>query len=202
MKHVLISGTTSGIGKALEVEFSNKGWKVTGFSRRTGTDLSNFTELNCLLNSFEQKVDVLVHNAAVYFNGKFEEQVWSWMEYQFKVNLLGPIHLTRLCLKQNKFVKPASIVFVSTLDLYRTPKPGRQTIYNTTKAALIEFAQSLAQEYPAEALRVNAIALPLVKTPLYDEALPIYEEPQDPHKVAKQIFLLSQKGETGKIFKI
>ena len=185
-KAALITGASSGIGRAAALEFSKNGYFVFLMGRNkdrlteTATlcrhgaavlscDLKDKAAVNKrigeALNSQTHRVEVLVNNAGIFHSHDVEggtDEIWT---EEFEVNLLGPVRLARALVPYFKTHGGGSIVNVSsTLGLRPTPNT---VSYSAIKAALVNFTQSLAQECGSAKIRVNCVCPGLVDTPIH-----------------------------------
>ncbi|MBC7495042.1 MAG: SDR family NAD(P)-dependent oxidoreductase, partial [Flavobacterium sp.] len=106
-KVVLITGGSSGIGKAIGDFLTQKGFTVVGTSRHPENYTNNLFELVKLevksVDSINkavqqiidkyQKIDVLINNAGVGITGPIEELDTTEMKNNFDTNLFGPIDI-------------------------------------------------------------------------------------------------------------
>jgi NAD(P)-dependent dehydrogenase (short-subunit alcohol dehydrogenase family) len=130
MKTVLITGATSGLGRATAIELHKRGWKVLAHGRSeaklaelTGVttlvaDLASLAEVRSLAEQVGERVDrldVLVNNAAVGFGppGGAREVSTDGHELRMAVNYLAPVLLTRLLLPL--LTAPARVVNVGSV---------------------------------------------------------------------------------------
>ncbi len=185
-KAVLISGASSGIGAATAKLFSDKGYFVFILGRneerlqevalecRNGASI-----LKCDLNNEAQVVkytqhlferpdvslEVLINNAGIYQTHDFLHDGLATWRQQFETNLFGSIQLTQKILPLFFVQGRGSIVNVaSTLGL----KPVAHTsAYSASKAAMINWTQSLAIELGPQNIRVNCVCPGIVDTPLH-----------------------------------
>lgn len=181
-KTILVTGASSGIGKATALECAKMGAKVivTGrdatrlketFDLLEGdshqmfqADLTNSEQLENLVGSLD-KLDGVVHSAGIsghyLFNFLKEEQLDGMMEINFKI----PTMLTQKLLKQKKVANGGSIVFMnSTSGIISSYLGG--SIYSASKGALNGLLKGLALEYASKKIRVNGIMAAMVETPI------------------------------------
>ena len=185
-KTILITGASSGIGRATAIECSKMGAKViiTGrnLERLTSTydelkkgehiviqsDLSNPIDLDFLLNSIEN-LDGIVHSAGIsghlLFNFLKEEQLDEMMDINFKI----PTLLTQRLLKQKKVNKGASIVFINSTSGIISSFVGG-SIYSASKGALNGLIKGLALEYAPKKIRFNGVMAAMVETPIMEKS--------------------------------
>ena len=161
-KNVLITGTSSGIGKATVHEFAKNGWNVIATQRtpEKETDFKNLpnvklfpmdvTDLDSIKNTLALaqkdfgKIDVIVNNAGYGVDGAFEAMSDDIIEKQFNTNVFGLMRVTREAIKYMRPNGGGTIIQISsmggkiTFPLY--------SIYHATKFAVEGFTESLQYE--------------------------------------------------------
>lgn len=161
-KVILITGASSGIGKATAVYFADRGWNVAatmrnpdamvGFERYANIklfklDVVNFenvvTSVNEILQTYGT-IDVLFNNAGYALAGAFEATSDTDVRKQFETNVFGVMNMTRAVLphlrqkKSGIILNTTSSGGIFTFPLY--------SIYNSTKFALEGFMEALQYE--------------------------------------------------------
>lgn len=197
-KAAIITGASSGIGRATAIEFAKQGYFVylmgrnkerleeTALACRAGASLlsCDIKDLKAVEKRIQEalanpltEIQILVNNAGIYEQHSPESGSDElWLE-QFQVNMLGPVRLTRLLIPHFKAIGQGSIVNVSsTLGLKPVPSTGA---YSATKAALNNWTQCLAVELGPHKIRVNAVCPGIVDTPIHTfNSLPKAEKDQ------------------------
>lgn len=183
-RHILVTGASSGIGRAIAVESSKMGARVTVLGRNQerlaqtmtaleGTghqsvalDLRNTTELERVVSNLDG-MDGIVHAAGI--TRVMPAQFISLEDCQdiMAVNVYAPIELTKLLLSNRKINKGASLVFISSVVGGLLPYKG-QGVYAVSKGGLSAYARVLALELSARKIRVNSILPAMVRTRLLD----------------------------------
>ncbi len=195
-KNVLVTGGTSGIGQAMAVRFAEHGANVAINYLRVpdeateteqqvhacvarvqqegvrdvlvGADVSNEDEV---VRMFEQAVaelggiDVLVNNAGIQISRPSHELSAEQFDRVLAVNLRGAFLCAREAIKH--FLaegKPGSIVNISSVH-QRIPKPNYLG-YSVSKGGMQNLTTTLALEYAARGIRVNAIGPGATITPI------------------------------------
>jgi NAD(P)-dependent dehydrogenase (short-subunit alcohol dehydrogenase family) len=136
-------------------------------------DVSNQADIDNLiqiaLQEFSQ-VHILVNNAGVYGPIGFVEEVElnAWKK-AIEINLMGSVLMCRAILPHFKQLRYGKIVQLSGGGA--TNPLSRLSAYAATKAAVIRFAETLAEEVRSDGIDVNAIAPGALNTRLLDEVL-------------------------------
>ncbi len=148
--------------------------------------------LNQALSSFAQ-LHILVNNAGVYGpKGPVEEVPWEEWVRALEINLLGSVLMCRAVLPHFKAHKYGKIIQLSGGGA-TNPLP-RISAYAVSKAAVVRFAETLAEEARKDGIDVNSIAPGALNTRLLDEVLAA-----GPEKVGKDFYerALKQKAQGG-----
>ncbi len=159
-------------------------------------DVSNPEDVENLLNqalaSFAQ-LQILVNNAGVYGpKGPIEEVPWEEWVRALEINLMGSVLMCRAVLPHFKAHKYGKIIQLSGGGA-TNPLP-RISAYAVSKAAVVRFAETLAEEARKDGIDVNSIAPGALNTRLLDEVLVA-----GPEKVGKDFYerALKQKAQGG-----
>ena len=118
-------------------------------------------------------VAVLVNNAGFNPGPDFEPLVFDTYRKVFDTNVWGPVRMSELMIPKMAEAGSGSIVNITTVGAYRGAFPV--SVYGASKAALLNFTQSLAMQHAAAGIRVNAISPGPFRTPMMDqlaEAIP------------------------------
>ena len=185
MKTILITGTSSGIGKAAALLFQKKGWQVAAIMRELDTDseLMKLDNVKCyqvdvrdkdvvescvktVINDFG-KIDVLLNNAAVLVGGPIESASDDEISRIIETNLIGYIHMTRAVIPHFRSRKSGKLIYVSSLS-GRMTLPY-QSLYHGTKYAVEGFGEGLIYEMKQIGTAVKIIEPGMVKTSFYDD---------------------------------
>lgn len=206
-KTILVTGASSGIGKATALECSRMGAKlvITGrnverlnevYSSLDGgghmqvvADLSNYEDIQMLA----KKVPVLngcVNNAGFSIMSVIPFIKKDDLEQIMNVNLQAPIMLTHLLVKYKKIAIGASIVFTSSISAKGRTSVGN-SMYSATKGGLSSFMKNAALELAAKRIRCNAVLPGMVETPLKEEGSIITEEQWE---INRQLYPLKRFG--------
>ena len=220
MKNVIITGTSRGIGFELALEFARKGHHVLAISRKVPDQLLGNPNITCLsiditvedemheidkfIASTWKKVDVLIHNAGCLVNRPFAQLSQSDFERVYKVNVFGVANLTRTCLPYMN--KGSHVVSISSMGgIQGSMKFAGLAAYSSSKGALITLSELLAEEYAAQGIAFNVLALGAVQTEMLEEAFPGYEASISAKEMADYIFnfaLTGNKYYNGKVLPV
>ncbi|WP_332671801.1 SDR family NAD(P)-dependent oxidoreductase [Aromatoleum sp.] len=179
----VVTGATSGIGRAIVERYLAEGAKVVGSGRNAdaldelkaahadrfvgvGGDVTKTDDLKRLVDETVKAfggVDIVVPNAGIARVVSFEQSTREAFETQFSVNLFAAAETVRLFLPH---IQPGGSVQFITTFLTQVGFPGL-AIYSASKAALKSFAQTLAAELAPRGIRVNSIAPGPIATPLW-----------------------------------
>jgi NAD(P)-dependent dehydrogenase (short-subunit alcohol dehydrogenase family) len=138
------------------------------------------------LDEFGQ-VHVLVNNAGIYGPlGRIEEIDWAAWVRAVEINLLGSVLMCRALLPHFRANRYGKIVQLSGGGA-TNPLP-RISAYAASKAAVVRFAETLAEEVRGEGIDVNSIAPGALNTRLLDEVLEA-----GPERVGESFFARAQQ---------
>lgn len=174
-KNVLVTGGSKGIGKAIAKAFLEEGANVAIVARNEETleqakqELSNVTAFSADLTKEEERkrvfalfidkfgtIDVLVNNVGKS-NGESTalKTDLRFFEEAMQLNFFSAVHLSQLALAEMKKNGQGAIINISSI--YGRESGGKPT-YNASKAALISFTKSFANEAIRYGVRVNGVA--------------------------------------------
>lgn len=183
-KVVVITGASSGIGKAIAIELAERGAKVVLGARRTEQlqklveeiknkggeaiftqiDVKNKVDLTGLVQTaVEQygKLDVIVNNAGVSQLSRIEELNVDGWEEMIDINLKGVLYGMAAAIPVFKEQKSGHIVnIISTAGIKIVPTQG---VYAGTKNAIRTIAEAFRQESDGD-IRITGISPGFVKT--------------------------------------
>ena len=156
MKTLLLSGGSSGIGKATADLFSSRGWKVFELSRH-GVSHDNVRHIDCDVTDEQSvrkavqialaetdRLDVVIANAGFGISGTIEFTATEDVHHQFDVNFFGALHLAQVVLPQLRQQHGGTIIFTSSVAaILSVPY---QAFYSASKAAINAMALALQNE--------------------------------------------------------
>lgn len=216
MKTVLITGASSGIGKAAVILFARKGWSVAATMRKPEleSDLKKFEnvfvtrlDVNDSISIREAvdmaigkfgRIDVIVNNAGYGTLGPFEAANAEQVERHFGVNVFGLMNVTREILPLFRKQKSGTIINVASVAGHLSFPSF--SLYNATKFAVIGFSDALFHELRPYNIRVKVVEPGPIKTDFYNRSLEKLEKPEiegqyaHVQKAMKKIEKMGMKG--------
>jgi NAD(P)-dependent dehydrogenase (short-subunit alcohol dehydrogenase family) len=184
MKVAIITGASRGIGAGLVAGFRNSGYAVVGTSRSIpSSDAPDYLSVQGDIADVETadrvveraldrfgRIDSLINNAGIFIGKPFTDYTPDDYAAITTVNLAGFFHITQRAIRQMVRQGGGHVVNVSTslVDHAGSDRPAALSIL--TKGGLAAVARSLAIEYASRGVRVNAVALGVIRTPTPDAA--------------------------------
>ena len=179
-KRVLITGASSGIGKATAEECAKCGAKVILTARNEErlkatldslegeghsmiiADLTKQEDLAALVGQIEPPLDGVVLCAGINDKSIIKFLNQEHVEKMLAINFTSPVYLSQLLAKKKKLAKESSVVFISSISAFYPSVSN--AMYASTKAALTQFSKVLALELMPQRIRVNCIEPAFVET--------------------------------------
>ena len=222
-KSVLITGASSGIGRATAIKFASEGYDVViNFIKNKEVealkllierqykvnvltykaDVSKENEVKDMIQEIISKfgkIDVLVNNAGIVYDRDFNEITIEEFKRTLEVNVIGAFIVARECSKYMR--RGSSIVNVSSTNGTKTISPECLD-YNISKVGLQSLTRDLAFKFKPN-IRVNAVAIgwadtdmnkDLPKDYIEEENAKIYlERFAQPSEIANAIYFLASE---------
>jgi len=185
-KTALITGAARGIGRAIALRFAAEGAdvaftdlrldentdslvkEISAMGRKVkayASDASDFTGAETLIDQVVNdfgKIDVLVNNAGITRDNLLMRMSESDWDLVIKVNLKSVFNMTRAVQKYMLKQRFGSIINMSSV--VGVSGNAGQSNYSASKAGLIGFTKSVAQELGSRSIRCNAIAPGFIET--------------------------------------
>lgn len=182
-KNIIVSGASSGIGRAISTRLLQQGYRVTGVARDFSKfpcndqrftpvcmDLSDLDELPARLDALIKKdsvIDGLICCAGSGRFGSLEEFSPPQIRKLLDLNLTSQLYLVRAVLPGMKQRGSGNIVFMGSEAALAGGKRG--AVYSAAKFGLRGLAQALRQECAASGLRVSIINPGMVQTEFFNK---------------------------------
>ncbi len=183
---VLITGASSGIGKAAALLFQQRGWNVVATMRSPDkvSALQGLERLICVQLDVTEpttieaaitkamdefgSIDVVVNNAGYGLMGPFEACTLDQIRRQFETNVFGLMAVSQAVLPHFRARKSGTLINISSIG-------GRLTfplysLYHSTKWAVEGFSESLQYELAPLNIRVKVVEPGPIKTDFYERS--------------------------------
>ena len=185
-KTALITGAARGIGKAIAVKFASEGANVAftdlnydeymqatekelnemgvkakGYASNAASFNDSIKLIDDVVNDFE-RIDVLINNAGITRDNllmRMQEKDWDMV---LTVNLKSAFNLTKAV--QRVMMKQRSGSIINMSSVVGVSGNAGQSNYSASKAGMIGFTKSIAQELGSRGIRCNAIAPGFIET--------------------------------------
>jgi len=211
VKVVLITGISSGFGKAISELLSSKGYIVYGFSRKQSEDLkgnikvlqADVTDPDSIQNGVsklvkrEGRIDILINNAGMGITGSIEDCSHEDIHLQMSTNFMGYVNMIQAVLPSMRKQGGGTIVNISSIGgLMGLPYQG---FYAASKFAVEGLSESLRMELIPFKIKVIVIQPGDFFTSFTANRKPIQSEGNDGAYTAqfRKTLSIIEKDETG-----
>lgn len=180
---VLVTGASSGIGRAIAQHLLHLGHTVIGVSRDCSQFTQNIVNFSALeldlsdLKAIPHKIrelqktypelDAVVFSAGIGQFGSLEEFSYSQIEALINLNFTSQVFLSKALLPNLKRKAHSDLIYIGSEAALKGSRKG--AIYCASKFALRGFTQALREDCGKSNVRVNLINPGMVKTPFFDE---------------------------------
>lgn len=181
-KVAIVTGGSRGIGQAIVEKMTSEGARVVSFDINgpgTGVDVTKESDVSAAVAGVIKEhgtVDILINNAGVnaYFDATtMTERQWDEV---FAVDLKGAWLCAKHVLPAMKAARRGSIVNIASIHANLTI--GGMFPYAAAKSGLVGLTRSLALDYAAMNIRVNAVCPGWTRTALVQEWFDLQPDPQ------------------------
>ena len=181
-KVAIITGASHGIGAGLVEAYRELGYAVIATARSIASsadpeivavegDIADPDTAERVVEEAMKRfgrIDTLINNAGIYIGKPFTEYTLEDFNAVVSVNLAGFFHITSPTIKHMLDRGHGHVVNVSTTLVEYAESATPAALQTLTKGGLVAATRSLAIEYAARGLRVNAVSLGVIKTPMHD----------------------------------
>lgn len=184
-KTILITGASSGIGRAVAIECSKMGAniiitgrnniqleKTLSLLKAEGTSyIADLTNSDDIKNLTEQipSIDGVVHAAGIVDPVIFKFISEEKLRNIFDINFFAPILLSKELIKMKKIKKGSSIIFISSISGTLCSSIGN-SMYSASKSAINGMVKGMALDLSSMQIRVNTICPGMIDTGIFDNS--------------------------------
>jgi NAD(P)-dependent dehydrogenase (short-subunit alcohol dehydrogenase family) len=182
-KVAIITGASKGIGAGLAQAYSERGYAVIATARSIGpsadpgivTIAGDIADPDTAQRVVDKavarfgRVDTLINNAGIYIGKPFTDYTLEDFNALIAVTLAGFFHMTTRTIRHMLDQGWGHVVNVSTTLAEHADSSRPAALQTLTKGGLVAATRSLAVEYASRGLRINAVSLGVIKTPLNDD---------------------------------
>jgi 3-oxoacyl-[acyl-carrier protein] reductase len=214
-KGVLVTGSGTGIGREIALEFARRGADVVlhyahseagarsaveeirAMGRRSAVFQADFDAADDVAGLARQaidflgKVDCLVNNAGITFNRPFLRTAPEQFDRLYRVNVRAPFLLTQRIVED--MLRHGGGAICNLTSIHGLAGAPEHSVYAGTKGAIIASTRALAVELAHKGIRVNAIAPGWVTVENYYKALPGFNE-EEARKTARDAIPVARPG--------
>jgi len=183
---VIVTGGTTGIGKAIAERFREEGADVVIAGRTVETgeaaaeeldctfqrcDVSEYAEVRALVEATTEefgRLDVMVNNAGIGRTGTVEETSLDDWQDVLAVNLSGVMYGSRAALPH---LRDSGGCIVNVASIYGLVAGPGSAAYSAAKGGVVNLTREMAVDYASEGVRVNSVCPGFVETPMTDAFL-------------------------------
>lgn len=204
-KTIVIVGASRGIGRELVVQFAQNPENEIIALARNEEALSAFSSLKnvkamvfdlesaatraqaeTIFSSLSQ-IDILINNAGKLVNKPFLELTHEEISASYQVNVIGVMQTIQAAIPK-MIENGGHIVNISSMGGFQgTVKFAGLSTYSSSKAALVNLTEMLAEEFKDTGIKTNCLCLGAVQTEMLEEAFPGYQAPLSASEMASYI---------------
>ena len=198
-KTALVTGSSSGLGKAIAQELAKRSYRVIGLGRKRPDGVKEEDFIVCDLSSPEDvekitdelarrtdRLDMLVNNAGFGGYATWEELPAAELRRMFEVDFFAPARISQLLLPLLAETHGNIINIASVAALAPVPCMGA---YSAVKAALASFSATLRAEASLQNVKVLTVCPGRISTGFSSRAITLRECPETPgNKVSTEKF--------------
>jgi NAD(P)-dependent dehydrogenase (short-subunit alcohol dehydrogenase family) len=196
----VITGASQGIGASLVIAYRKLGYATVATSRTIAPsrdadalvvqgDISERTTAERVVNAAIKefgRIDTLVNNAGIFVAKPFTDYTEDDFSSVTSVNLDGFFHTTQLVIPHMLEQGGGQIINITSSLVDNANSNVPSVLASLTKGGLQSATKSLAIEYAARGIRVNAVSPGIIKTPMH---------PQESHEALGGLLPVGRMGE-------
>ena len=179
MRHILVTGSSRGIGRAIVKALLGKGYKVTGIARSNDNPIDgmsfNFADLNDIDTTARlignlcksTNISAVVCNAGSGMFGSLETHSPTQISQHLQLNLCSPLVVAQAALPLLKKHSRSDLIFIGSESSMQGGRYG--SLYSAAKFGLRGAAQSLKHECASANCHVGIVQPGMVRTSFFDE---------------------------------
>jgi NAD(P)-dependent dehydrogenase (short-subunit alcohol dehydrogenase family) len=181
-KVVIVTGASQGVGAGIAQAFVRAGYAVVGTSRSiraTGErdflavpgDIADAETARRVVEQARDqfgRIDTLINDAGIFIGKSFTDYTADDYAAMTAVNLAGFFHITQRAVRQMVGQGGGHVINVTTSLVEHARSASPAALASLTKGGLDAVTRSLAIEYATRGVRVNAVSLGVIKTPMHD----------------------------------
>ncbi|MFO7828327.1 MAG: SDR family oxidoreductase [Bacteroidales bacterium] len=167
--------------------------RIVVFDIENTEDLKNNFKNEVL--KYVHSIDILINNAGVLINKLFHDNTLADVLKTFQVNTISPAIIIQELLPLIKEGTHKHVINISSMGGFQgSAKFPGLSFYSSSKAALANLTECLAEEYKVENIAFNCLALGAVNTEMLNSAFPDVKAPLEPHEIASFIYDFALNG--------
>lgn len=169
----MVTGTASGMGKAVATHFIHAGWQVIGIDLTEQAETENFTPVQADITDPQslttgvadalagRRLSAVINAAGIFPVSSLESYTTRIYRQIFDINVLGTVNVARTG-RDFMDARGGCMLFFASVDAFAVSR--NQLLYCASKAAVVALTKSLAIELVDRGIVVNAIAPGWVET--------------------------------------
>lgn len=183
-KVAIVTGASQGIGAGITTAYRELGYRVIATARAIESsadsgvvavqgDIAEPETAQRIVDEAVQRfgrIDTLINNAGIYIGKPFTDYTLEDFNALIAVNLAGFFHITTRAIKLMLDHGRGHVVNVSTTLVDQADSTRPAALQVLTKGGLVAATRSLAIEYASRGLRMNAVSLGVIETPLHEKS--------------------------------
>ena len=205
LKNILIVGASKGIGaEIVSILSQNKSMQIIALARNIENDNKWHNQTNVIVHNFDlssislrddlqkiissyHQIDYVINNAGYLVNKPFLELTESDILTSYEVNVIGVMKSLQVIIPK-MISKGSHVVNISSMGGFQgTAKFAGLSTYSSSKAAVVNLTEMLAEEFKDSKVKFNCLCLGAVQTEMLEKAFPGYQAPISANKMAEYI---------------